>query len=227
MSKEIKLNDFTRILVGEVPAEFYIELLIRLTITFIVALVAMRLIGKRMAAQLSRNELAALVSIAAAIGVVIQAPDRGLLPAILIAFLIVLIGRWIATRAAKNKKFEKISQGNIAVLVKDSVLQLQTMESVRISKERVFAQLRSDEVKTLGEVKRLYIEANGRFSLIKEEPIKPGLSIVPDWDEDMVKEQETIRDKLVCVTCGFTKKQSFTEKQCPYCHSLRWTHARK
>src|SRR3982751_4387872 len=115
MNKNIHLSDISRILIGEVPPEFFIEIVIRLFLMYLVALIAMRLMGKRLTAQLSRNELTALVSIAAAIGVAIQAPDKGVLPVLIIVIAIILISRLIAWRTSINQKFEKIVQGNIAV----------------------------------------------------------------------------------------------------------------
>jgi uncharacterized membrane protein YcaP (DUF421 family) len=227
MNKNIHLSDISRILVGDVPPEFFIEITIRLIIMYLFALIAMRLMGKRLAAQLSRNELTALVSIAAAVGVAIQAPDKGLLPALIIVTIIIMIGRWIAWRTSVNQKFEKIAQGNIAALIKDSVLQLHTMESARISKERVFAQLRSEQIKSLGAVKRFYMEANGQFSLIKEDPPKPGLSIIPHWDKDMRAEQEQSSSIRACESCGFIWDQSLNSNKCLNCQAAQWTMAVK
>jgi uncharacterized membrane protein YcaP (DUF421 family) len=227
MNKPIQLTDFYRIIIGEVPLEFYLELFIRLILLYIVALVAIRMIGQRMAAQLSKNELAALVSIAAAIGVALQAPDKGLLPAVLIVIIIVGISRAVAVRASRNQQFEKISQGNIAILVEDSVFCLSAMNRSKISKERVCAQLRAEQVKQLGEVKRLYLEANGEFSIHKENIAKPGLSIVPDWDEELRKEQEKAEHWHSCSNCGYTKKRAHFEVTCKYCEENKWITAVK
>ena len=223
--EEIKLTDINRILIGEVPPEFFIELLIRLIITYIIAIVAMRLMGRRMAAQLSKNELAALVSIAAAIGVAIQAPDRGILPAIVVILVIIVVSKFMATRSFKSQKFEKISQGNVDVLVENSVLQLPTMKRTRISKERVFAQLRSEQIKSLGQVKRLYMEANGQFSILKENQPRPGLSVIPDWDSELIIEQEHHARQKVCRTCGYLPANHDNTGPCPHCHSTDWTNA--
>src|SRR5688500_6191749 len=125
MKQDTDITDLSRILFGEVPGEFFIEIIIRLVIMYIIALVTLRLMGKRMAAQLCRNELADLVSISAAIGVSIQAPDRGLLPSVVIAIVIVLVGRFISRLASKRRRFEELSQGQLSVLVKDSVLHLE------------------------------------------------------------------------------------------------------
>jgi uncharacterized membrane protein YcaP (DUF421 family) len=227
MNKDIRLSDIQRILIGEVPLEFFIEIIIRLIFIYFLCLMAMRLMGKRMIAQLSRNELTALVSIAAAVGVSIQAPDKGLIPAVIIVFIIVLIGRLIASKASSHEKFEKVTQGNIQTLVKDSVLQLQTMNKIKLSKERIFAQLRSQEIKTLGAVKRFYMEANGQFSLIKEDPPKEGLSIVPYWDNSLRNEQEKSADKKSCIACGWMQEATIHADNCKNCNAINWTIAVK
>ena len=67
--EEIKFGDWMRTFVGQVPPEFYIELVIRSFLVFLILLVSMRMLGRRMAGQLNRMEMIALFSLAAAIGV--------------------------------------------------------------------------------------------------------------------------------------------------------------
>src|SRR4051794_17099270 len=74
--EKIHPDDWLRILVGEVPATYFIELIIRAAVVYLILMVSMRLMGKRMSSQLSRNELAALVSLAAAVGIPMMSPDR-------------------------------------------------------------------------------------------------------------------------------------------------------
>jgi uncharacterized membrane protein YcaP (DUF421 family) len=224
--EEIKLTDWLRILVGEVPGSFYVELFIRAIVIYLLLMIAMRLLGKRMSSQLGRNDLAAMVTLAAAIGVPIQAPDRGLLPMVMIAIVVVCIGRWIANKAFKNQSFEKLSQGNLDVLVKDSVLDLERMKEVRLSRERLVAELRSNGIKQLGEVKRLYMEASGSFTLIKEEAPKAGLSVLPRWDDDFNARFKKSDKLMVCQTCGFARERPFNLKEdCTHCHDCKWTEA--
>jgi uncharacterized membrane protein YcaP (DUF421 family) len=224
--EEIKLTDWVRILIGEVPAGFYIELVIRAMFFYLLLMVSMRLLGKRISSQLGRTDLAAMVTLAACIGVPLQAPDRGLLPAIVIAIVVVTIGRWVAAKAFKDQKFEKLSQGNIDILVKDSVLDLKRMKEVRITRERLVAQLRHLNIDQLGKVKRLYIEANGSFTLIKEQEPKPGLSLMPHWDDDYNQRFKKRDDLCVCEICGLTKEQPVKpDNNCDNCGSKKWTAA--
>src|SRR5215212_1028991 len=156
---EIKWTDWQRILVGEVPGSFYIELVIRTLIIFLLLIVSLRLLGRRMAARTSRIELTALFTLAAAIGVPLQAPDRGLLPAFIIAVVVIIIGRLVAQWAFKNRNFESNVVDNYTLLVEDGVLKLDEMKKTRLTIERLFSQLRGQGIRHLGEVKRLYFEA--------------------------------------------------------------------
>jgi hypothetical protein len=74
---EIRLTDWSRILIGQAPWTFMIEIAGRALFIYFILLVAMRLMGKRIGAQLTQSELAVVVSLGAAIGVPMQAPDRG------------------------------------------------------------------------------------------------------------------------------------------------------
>src|SRR5947209_3414361 len=161
---EIKLSDWGRILFGEVPPSFFIEVIIRTVIVFFLLIISMRLFGRRMAAQINRIEMVALFTLAAAIGVPLQAPDRGLLPAIIIAIIVFVVGRAIADLAFRNQRFEATAEDKLTVLANDGVFDMKKILQTRLTTERLFAQLRSEGVRHLGEVKRLYVEANGGFS---------------------------------------------------------------
>ena len=202
MQPPIKITDWQRILVGDVPGGFYLELVIRSAIIFLILMFAMRFMGKRMSGLLGRNELVAMVSLAAAVGIPLTSPDRGVLPAFIIAFIVVFIARWISRASLTHPDFEKYALGKMDVLIKDSVIDLEIMKKVRMSRERVVAQLRASGVKHLGDVKRLYMEANGSFTLIKNEVAKPGLSVLPHWDDDFNRRFKYHDNVMVCEDCG-------------------------
>lgn len=141
---QIHIDDLQRIFIGEANMDFYIEVIIRTVIIYLILIVSMRLLGQRMASQLSRIEMAAMVSLAAAIGVPLQTPERGLLPAVIIAIVVVCVARIVSYYSSRNQKFKKLSQDDLDVLVEDSVLNIPLMKKTRITRERLFAQLRSE-----------------------------------------------------------------------------------
>jgi len=219
------LDQWSRILLGEIPPGFLLEVLFRLIVIYLILMVSMRLLGKRMASQLSRNDMAAMVSLAAAIGVPIISPDRGLLPAVIIALVVVVISRTIAVKSSRNQKIETLTQGSIDALVRDSVLDMHSMIHTRISRERIMAELRSHGIKHLGEVKRLYLEANGSFSLLRFGNPQPGLPVIPDADPGFLHELQS-SGALVCHTCGMKKDMAkFPDDRCSNCHDHFWVDA--
>ncbi len=221
--EDINITDWPRILMGELPTDYFFEILLRMAFTYLLLMVSMRLMGRRMASQMNRNEMAALTSLAAAIGMPVLSPDRGLLPAVAIAIIIVLGQRLIARLASRNERFEAITQDELDILVQNGILNLDQMKRSRITRERLFAQLRSEGLLHLGQVRRLYLEANGKFTLIQEEPPIPGLSVIPNWDKKLIDEQTKAEDRLVCKNCGnHMPEESSTDEKCAQCGDQNW-----
>ncbi len=221
---EIHLSDLYRIFIGNVPGIYFIELLFRCLICYAILVISIRLMGKRMAAQMSRNELASVVLMAAAIGIPVASPDRGIVPGIIIALIIVLGERWISGKISTNDRFGSKVVGDLRTMVRDGYLVIENFSPNRVSRDRIFAELRSSGLKHLGKVKRFYFEADGSFTLIEDKEKKYGLSILPDFDTDMMKEQ-TQSDKEVCLICGFPKPDIAEPK--PVCTNCGNSHFAK
>lgn len=216
---EIYLEDVTRILIGAMPVIFILEVAIRTAVVYFVLIGGMRLMGKRMASQLSRNEMAAMVSLAAAIGVPIHDPTRGLLPAVLIGVVIFFFQYLISLLASKSERFESTSQDDLTILVADGRLLIHNMRMVRISKERIWAELRSSGVRQLGEVERLYLEANGSFSFLPRKTPDYGLCIIPRDDQELRAAMVYFCDMYVCTECGLLRNSKVDEANCSDCGS--------
>ena len=222
-TKPIHLTDWSRILVGDVPLSFFAELFIRAVFVYVILLVCMRLMGKRMAAQLSRTEMVGLVALAAMIGIPLQSPERGLLPAIVIAVVIVVIQQILASRASHDTESESLIQGSVNTLVEEGVMKMEEMKKTRITRERLFAQLRSAGLTHLGRVKRVYFEANGSFTTIVNTQPSPGLSILPEVDPDFIREQPVAHGVWVCALCG--QHDGHKGDPCPNCRDRRRVEA--
>ena len=204
-TKDYKLEDLHRIFIGEVPGTFYFEVMIRTIIIFMILIIAIRLMGKRMASQLDANEMVAMVALAAAIGIPLQSPDRGIVPALIIAGVVVMVERGISHLSLKKPRFEEISQGNVAILVEDSVMDVEAMKHSGITHERLFEQIRLHGMDQLGQVKRLYMETGGAFTLVEADEPQPGLSVIPVYDKNYWQEKEILKDRISCKRCGFTE----------------------
>ncbi len=220
------ITDYLRILMGDAPWSFLLEASIRLMLMYLLLLAGLRLMGKRMAGQVSRSELAGLVALAVSIGIPLLSADRGLLAPVAIAAVVVL-GHRVATQwAARRPTVEFLLQGTVTTVVVDGALHLHHMEQAVLSQERLFAQLRGESLEHLGQVRRLYMEANGTFSLVEEEDPQPGLSLIPGWDEGFRQAQPVAAGKFACLRCGqVVPAPQAPATPCPRCQAREWEPA--
>lgn len=225
-NQQIHLTDAGRILLGRVPVTFLIEAMIRIGVLYALLIVAMRLMGKRMSSQITRNELAALVSLAAATGPVVQSPERGLLPPFVIALVLLGVQRAVAVGTFRSARFEQATQGDIAILVRNGEVDLEALRKVVLSRERLFAHLRAHQILNLGRVERVYLEAGGTFSFRTFEDERPGLSLIPSWDTDFVAEQRRAEGQVACASCGHLDTHPASEaRRCDHCDHVAWEPA--
>jgi uncharacterized membrane protein YcaP (DUF421 family)/predicted RNA-binding Zn-ribbon protein involved in translation (DUF1610 family) len=221
----IDLVDLQRWLAGSTPWPFLIEIGLRACFVYAVLILAMRLLGKRVTAQLTLFELSVVVTLAAAAGVVLEAPNRGLLPAAVVILAAVALQRAISRWGMRRRRVERIVSGRLVTLVEDGRLLLQPLGRETLSREKLFSELRGSGIQHLGEISRLYLEASGAFSLVRARTPRPGLSILPDADVRLRAEAETA-DASVCGACGLPAgDDGATARPCPACGQQRWTRA--
>ena len=224
--EEIHLADWARILVGELPASFYFEAVIRVVFIYLLLVASMRLMGSRMGSVLTRNEMTAMISLAAANGVALMAPDRGLLPVVVVAAVIIGYQKFIAWQSLRNEKFESVVLDDVSLLVNDGRLQLDKLEASGLSREQLLSRLRQESISNLGAVQRAYQEANGAFSLITFAEPRPGLSILPTVDTAFRDEQEKADGQFACGSCGHVLHSAHAPaSQCPRCAQQEWQPA--
>jgi uncharacterized membrane protein YcaP (DUF421 family) len=222
---KLQLGDWSRILRGQSSWWFLPEAIIRLLFLYLLLVGALRLMGRRMSSGLSRNELLALVSLAAAIGPAVQNPDQGLLPPLIIAAWVVGLQRVMTRITFGSHRFENVIDGSVSTLVSDGRVDLQELSRCALPIERVHAQLRGEGLLSLGQVERLYFEPGGSFSVVRREKETLGLSLIPEWDEALRKTQRIDPERHACGWCGALSGGEAPD-HCPACaHPAQWQPA--
>jgi uncharacterized membrane protein YcaP (DUF421 family) len=209
--------DLPRMLLGGQPATFLLEAVLRLLVLYLTLILAFRLMGRRMSSQLTRNELIALVSLAAAVGPALQDPEQGLLPPIVVALLVTGIQRGLAVLSVRSHRFEHVAQGGVAVLVEDGRIRRNALRENQVSRERLFAELRREGVQNLGSLDRVYFEPNGTFSILRASERRAGLSLVPEWDIDLAEEEAQGSEQCACGECGAVVPKIAGKDPCAEC----------
>jgi uncharacterized membrane protein YcaP (DUF421 family)/ribosomal protein S27AE len=214
-----------RLWFGEAPASFSLEVMGRLAFLYLLLVIAMRIMGRRMASQLTRTEVIAMVSLAAAVGPAVATPNQGLLPPIIVTIWVVCMQRWMALRSFRSHVFEHWMQGEAATLIAKGELQLRALRANGISRDALFAKLRGSGISHLGRMDRVYLEPNGAFTLIAARSERPGLSTIPGWDEGWRREQVTSPDFRACGRCGVLGEARQERAVCARCGALEWRPA--
>jgi uncharacterized membrane protein YcaP (DUF421 family) len=223
MKKEdIQWADWHRILIGSAPTEFLIEVFFRSVFLFVFLLIVLRLMGKRMGGMLTISELAVMLTLGAIICVPMQIPDRGILQGFFVLTCALAFQRWFPLLGIFFKKGEQVIEGKEVTLLKDGVIEVKELKAANISKQQLYAVLRSQGLYNLGAVERIYLEAAGFFSVFRFKEPKLGLPIFPGNDS-LLKQHESV---LACCDCGKITTTP-TPTSCSNCSGNTWTPAIK
>ncbi|RDV12639.1 DUF421 domain-containing protein [Pontibacter diazotrophicus] len=227
MEKEnIELGDWERILIGNNPWGFMLEVFFRTLIIYVCLIIVMRLLGKRMNAQLTITDLAVMLTLGAIASVPMQSFDKGILPGVILLIAILLLHQGLTYLTSKNRSVEVLTQGKVTLLAKEGVIDPEELQRLRISKDQVFAILRSQGIRHLGQVKRLYSEADGHFSVYKLDEAKPGLSVFPRSENALPPEKKEVHKQQACCYCGnVVEKSNNTTLACSNCGNEEWIPA--
>lgn len=220
--EEIIPFDLRRILLGQAPPEFLAEVLIRTLIVYLAAIVVVRLLGKRMNGQLSILEMSVMVLMGAILSLPMQAADRGIVQGFVALLTVLLLLRGINWLTFRKPAIEQLVHGHTVLLVKDGMLQTDQLEATRITKQQLYGVLRSNNITNLGQVKRVYLEPYGDFSVYRQDVPRAGLSLLPPTDKDLT---ETIQGtgEQACCNCG--RVQNKDGAACAHCGQQQWTEA--
>lgn len=214
-----------RLLIGDGPWAFVLEAVWRGAFMYVLLLIFMRMMGKRVAAQLTTNERAVVLMLGAAIGVPIQVSSQGMLPAAVVLMTTLVMQRGLARYASRHERFEAVSQGDVCTVLEDGRLMLEQIAQVQMSRELLASELRSRGIQHLGELRRVYLEASGGLSLLRYREARPGLSLSPGADGSLRREAR-VPGRYACWGCGHTiEAAQRPEKPCAACGCAIWHHA--
>lgn len=187
MEKEdVEITDWYRILFGEAPPEILIEVSIRAIILYISLVFVVRLLGKRTNSILTITERAVFITLGAIVAMPMHGPAHGIIIGMVVLLTVMILQRSLTRSFFISKKWEELMQGRVAMLIKDAVIDVKQIEKHSISRQQLFELLREKEIRHLGQVKRAYMEASGTVSIYKYKEPKPGLSILPQKDIDVI-----------------------------------------
>jgi uncharacterized membrane protein YcaP (DUF421 family) len=221
--EEIAKLDWQRLLLGNTSPAFLVQLGVRLFIGLLVVYLAARLAGRGSSGALRPARLAGAAAIGAAFGGALFVPAVGIAP-LTGVLLLLLLFQWALPGKAKEAPKADVAE-KVVALVEDGRLMFETLKRQGIATADVFTYLRTEGVEHLGQVRRLYLEINGKFSMYCTGHAKPGLPLLPDRDRGMVQEM-AVAGHFACGDCGNVMlSESLPMVRCTRCGEMSWKEA--
>ncbi|CAN5309884.1 DUF421 domain-containing protein [soil metagenome] len=227
--KDYELTDWHRILLGELPGHFLIEVGARTLIMFLVIFISLRATGKTTVRQLTVVDLVLIVGLGSAAGDPMFYHDVGLLPALLVFGVVVLVYRTLTRWAATSTRASDWIEGKTILLIEDGQFAIDEFKKEQVGQDEFFMELREHGIEHLGQVRRAYLESSGNVSLFfyEDEEVKSGLPILPELfcQKSAYIAQAGI---YACSFCGQVETLlSQGPVSCSHCQHTEWVLALK
>jgi uncharacterized membrane protein YcaP (DUF421 family) len=217
--------DWHRLLIGDAPWAFLLEVVIRILFVYSVLVLVVRLLGKRLSGHVGNLELAVMLAIGAIVSVPFQDPMRGVLPGVVLLCCLLALQRGLSALGVRYRAVEEATHKHATLLVADGELVLKEMQAASISTPQLFSVLRGKGLRHLGQARRVYLEPYGCFSVFRQEPAKPGLSLAPAWDQALDEGLPRAPESVACSRCGAVRSsrdRSSSPAVCDRCGAIAW-----
>lgn len=210
--------DWYRLLLGEHPPIYLLEILLRIVLIYFFTLLLLRWSGKRTIGEITFFDFAIIIALGTAVGDGMMYDDAPIVHSFVVVAGVLGLQRLMAILTEKNKFLENLVEGKPTLIVENGVIQLDKLHEESLSREELFESLRYEDIHQLGQVALAYMEPSGKISVIKNSPERPGLSVLPQGKR--LHESNDGADILCCKNCGCLADQP--TMQCSTCGKQEW-----
>ena len=135
---------------------------------YFIILIILRFMGKREVGQLSLFDFAVLLLIADVSAITLD-EKVSILYCIIPIVILTLIQKILAILALKINFIRKLVDGKNSLIIYDGKLNIKEMKKQNYNVEDLLIQIRLKDVKSLNEIKHLYLETSGKVSFVKKD----------------------------------------------------------
>jgi uncharacterized membrane protein YcaP (DUF421 family) len=231
VDQAITVLDWQRMLWGDQPPLFLLEIAVRTAIIYVYTLALLRWLGSRTIGQLSTVEFLLVIALGSAVGDAMFYPDVPLLHALMVITVVVVANKLLDVLIARYKTAERVIDGTAEEAIRDGVFCKGFLRSTSMGPTEMFQQLRERGIEHLGQVAHAYIEADGGIAIYcRKDDTLPGLPIVPPWELSRplklsAGEPRPDAGPLACMTCGTLSQATIAPDRCAHCGHRTWTPA--
>lgn len=165
MEEHFDAFNWERLLIGEQPLLYYLEVLFKVGVVFCLLLIVLRLRGKRGQQNLNPMQQILLIALGSAAGDAVLYPTVGLAYAAVILIGMTMLTVW-TSRAADHAKFVRNQLESCPrVLVHDGVIDDDALLKERTNERELYAALRLAGARSIEQVEFAILEVTGEISV--------------------------------------------------------------
>lgn len=157
--------DLQRIILGDLPAAFYLEIVLRTAVMFLFTLLMIRTIGKRSLGQLSIFDFVIIIALGSAVGDPMFYEDVPLLYGMAVVTIVVALERTLALVTSRQERAERMVDSSPTILVREGVVDYSALRSELMSVSELFQALRVNGIEQLDDVALAVLEPSGAVSI--------------------------------------------------------------
>ena len=182
METDIIPFELRRLLIGEQPVLFYLEIVFRTLLIYGYTLLLVRCIGGRSVGQLSMVEFVLVIALGSAVGDGMFYPDVPILAAMAVITLVVGMNMVLDVVISRFPGIGAVVDGRPVLLVRDGEILPDGLARSRLSRAELHALLRLKDIEHMGQVRMAILEINGGVSVLKNDAATDGAHLFPPDD---------------------------------------------
>ena len=145
---------------------------IRTIITYILVLIAVRIMGKRQVGQLEPGELVVTLMISDLATIPLSHVSIPILHGIIPIFTLIVAEATLSFLDLKSRKFRKFMSGTPIIIIKDGKVLEKEMEKLRFNFDDLLEMLRMQGNTDINDIKYAILETSGNLSIIQKTKTK-------------------------------------------------------
>ena len=165
MKADITVFDWKRMLLGEPPLPYMLEIGLKVLIIFAILLLVLRLLGKHGQQNLSPMQQLLMIALGSAAGDALLYPDVPIAYAAVILLGVTAVTLGVEFLSERFRPVRDYVESRPRILVKDGEIHWNALNSERTTRRELFAELRIKGARSLSQVDFAILEVTGDISV--------------------------------------------------------------
>ena len=169
MEFDFQAFEFVRMFLWEADLLYLLEIIVRVIIIFVFAVVLLRVVSNKWLKEMSFFDYFLVIALWSASGDPMFYPSVPLIYWLVAIAAVIFLKEWLSVLTMKSDYFLKMSVPDPIVLIENWTIHEKILNKKRIPKKALFSKLRLQGIRETGTITRCYLEPNGELSIFQRD----------------------------------------------------------